>query len=247
METPMAEALTAPLQPRSVDAGRGISWWTDAWALFMKNPGMWIVLALVFLVIFIVLSVIPLLGSIAASLLTPVFVGGWMLAARKVEGGGKLEVGDLFAGFQDKLTPLLVIGALLLAASLVIFFTVGALGFGAVMGMVVGGSQHSSGGMMAALGAGFFALVAGLVLGALVAMAFWFAPALVVFRNLAPVDAVKASFAANLKNLVAFLVFGVVYIVAAMVASIPFGLGWIVLIPVSLLAVYVSSKDVFGL
>ena len=242
----MADTLAVPVQPRSVEAGRGIAWWTEAWALFVKNAGMWIVLALVFLVIFIVLSVIPLLGSIAASLLTPVFVGGWMLAARKVEAGGKLEVGDLFAGFQDKLTPLLVLGALLLAASLVIVFAVGALGFGAVMGMAIGGSQQSAGGVMAALSAGFAALVVGLVLGSLVAMAFWFAPALVVFRNMAPVDAAKASFAANLKNLLAFLVFGAVYLVAAIVASIPFGLGWIVLIPVSLLAVYVSSKDVFG-
>ena len=242
----MADTLAVPVQPRSVEAGRGIAWWTEAWALFVKNAGMWIVLALVFLVIFIVLSVIPLLGSIAASLLTPVLVGGWMLAARKVEAGGKLEVGDLFAGFQDKLTPLLVLGALLLAASLVIFFAVGALGFGAVMGLAMGSSQQSAGGVMAALGAGFAALVVGLVLGSLVAMAFWFAPALVVFRNMAPVDAAKASFAANLKNLLAFLVFGAVYLVAAIVASIPFGLGWIVLIPVSLLAVYVSSKDVFG-
>ena len=242
----MADTLEVPVQARGVEAGRGLAWWTDAWALFMKNPGMWIVLALVFLVIFIVLSLIPLLGSIAASLLTPVFVGGWMLAARKVEAGGKLEVGDLFAGFKDRLTPLLVLGALLLAVSLVIIFAVGALGFGAVAGLAVGGSQHSVGGVMAALGAGFFALVVGLLLGALVAMAFWFAPALVVFRNLAPVDAAKASFAANLKNLFAFLVFGVIYLVAAIVASIPFGLGWIVLIPVSLLAVYVSSKDVFG-
>lgn len=245
-ETTMAETLTVTLEPRNVDAGRGISWWTDAWAMFMKNAGMWIVLALVFLVIFIVLSVIPILGSIAASLLAPVFVAGWMLAARKADAGGSLEVGDLFAGFQDKLTPLLVLGALLLAASLVIFFAVGALGFGAVMGLGVGGSQSSAGGVMAALGAGLVAILVGLVLGALVAMAFWFAPALVVFRNVAPVDAVKASFAANLKNLVAFLVFGVVYMVAAIVASIPFGLGWVVLIPLSLLTVYVSYKDVFG-
>jgi uncharacterized membrane protein len=241
------EALPAPpAQPRSVAAGRGVSWWTEAWAMFMKNPGMWIVFALISLVIFIVLSVIPILGSIAASLLTPVFVAGWMLAARKADSGGTLEVGDLFAGFQDKLTPLLVLGALLLAASLVIFFAVGSLGFGAVMGLVVGGSQQSAGGMMAALGAGLGALLMGLVLGALMAMAFWFAPALVVFRNLAPVDAVKASFAANLKNLLAFLVYGVVYIVAAIVASIPFGLGWIVLVPLSLLTVYVSYKEVFG-
>ena len=241
----MSDTLAAPLEPRSVDAGRGIAWWTEAWALFMKNAVMWIVLALILLVIFIVLSVIPLLGSIATSLLMPVFVGGWMLAARKVEAGGTLEVGDLFTGFQDKLTPLLVLGALLLAASVVIFFAVGALGFGAVMGMVVGGSQQSAGGVMAALGAGMVALLVGLILGALMAMAFWFAPALVVLRNLAPVDAVKASFAANLKNLLAFLVYGVVYIVAAIVASIPFGLGWLVLIPLSLLTLYVSHKDVF--
>jgi uncharacterized membrane protein len=242
----MTDTLAAPLQPRSVDAGRGVSWWTDAWALFMKNAGMWIVLALILLVIFIVLSFIPLLGSIAASLLMPVFVGGWMLAARKAEGGGTLEVNDLFAGFKEHLTPLLVLGALLLAASLVIFFAVGALGFGAVMGMVVGGSQQSAGGVMAALGAGMVAVVAGLVLGALVAMAFWFAPALVVFHGLAPVDAVKASFAANLKNLLAFLVYGAIYLVAAIVASIPFGLGWLVLIPLALLTLYVSHKDVFG-
>jgi uncharacterized membrane protein len=38
----------------------------------------------------------------------------------------------------------------------------------------------------------------------------------------------------------------VIYIVASIVASIPFGLGWIVLLPVTLLSVYVSYKDVFG-
>lgn len=242
----MTATLNAPLEPRSVDAGRGIAWWGEAWALFARNPGMWIVFTLISLVIFIVLSVIPFIGSIAASLLTPVFVGGWMLAARKLEAGGSLEVGDLFAAFQSRLSPLLVLGALLLAASVVIFLAVGALGFGAIMGMVAGGSQNSVGGVMAGLGAGFIALLVGLVLGALVAMAFWFAPALVVFHDVAPVDAVKASFAANLKNLVAFLLYGVVYLVAAIVASIPFGLGWLLLVPVSLLTVYVSHKDVFG-
>jgi uncharacterized membrane protein len=77
-------------------------------------------------------------------------------------------------------------------------------------------------------------------------MAFWFAPALVVFHDVSPVDAVKASFAANLKNLMAFLLYGVVYLVAAIVASIPFGLGWLLLVPLSLLTVYASYKDVFG-
>jgi uncharacterized membrane protein len=77
-------------------------------------------------------------------------------------------------------------------------------------------------------------------------MAMWFAPALVVFDNLAPVEAAKASFAASLKNLVPFLLFGVLYIVAAVVASIPFGLGWVVLVPLVGLCAYVSYQDVFA-
>ena len=90
------------------------------------------------------------------------------------------------------------------------------------------------------------ALLAGLVLGMLLTMATWFAPALVVFERRAPVEAVKASFAASLKNVVAFLLWGIVYIVAAIVASIPFGLGWIVLAPLLMLTAYVSYQDIFG-
>jgi uncharacterized membrane protein len=237
---------TAAVAPRGVDAGRGINWWTEAWALFIKNPGMWVVLSLILLVALIVLSLIPLLGSLAASFVAPVFAGSWMLAARKVEAGGTLEPADLLTGFKEKQTPLLVLGGLLVVATLVIVALVGALGFSAAMGMVVGGSQGSAGGMMAAMGTGMLALLAGAALSVLVAMAFWFAPALVVFRNVAPVEALKASFAANLKNWIAFLLYSVVYLFAAVIASIPFGLGWIVLIPVSLLTVYVSYQDVFG-
>ena len=242
----MDEATIGAVEPRSVAAGRGISWWSEAWALFTKNAGMWIALSLILLVILVVLSCIPVLGSLAASLLLPVFVGGWLLAARKVETGGALELGDLFAGFKDKLTPLLVLGALVLVATLVIGAVVGALGFGALMGMVMGGSQLSTGGMAAAMGATMLALLIGLTLALVVSMAIWFAPALVVFHNVAPVEALKASVAASRKNIVPFLLYGVIYIVATILASIPFGLGWIVLVPVLLLTVYVSYKDVFG-
>jgi uncharacterized membrane protein len=241
----MEEGTRGVAEPRAVDAGRGVAWWSEAWALFAKNAGMWIVLALILLVILFVLSAIPLLGALAASLLLPVFAGGWMLAARKVEAGAAPEVGDLFAGFKDKLAPLLVLGALLLVATLVIGAVVGALGFGAVMGGMAGGAHRSAGGMLAAMGAGMLALIAGVVLGFVAAMAVWFAPALVVFRNVAPVDALKASVSASLDNFMAFLVYGAIYLVAAIVASIPFGLGWIVLVPVVLLTVYVSYKDVF--
>jgi uncharacterized membrane protein len=76
-------------------------------------------------------------------------------------------------------------------------------------------------------------------------MAIWFAPALVVLRNVAPVDAIKASWAASLRNIGPFLVYGVIWIVAAMVASIPFALGWLVLMPLTALGMYVGYKDIF--
>lgn len=233
---------------RTVEAGRGATWWTESWPLFTKNAGLWIVLGLILFVIFVVLNFIPFIGWLASSLLAPVFIGSWMLASRKVESGGALEVGDLFSAFKgEQMTQLLVLGALLLAGTIVIGLVVGMLGFGAAAGMMAGGHAGSAGGMMAAAGAGMLAFLVMMALGVLVAMAIWFAPALVVFRGTPPVDAMKASFAACLKNIVPMLVYSVIYLVAAIVASIPFGLGWIVLVPVVLLTVYVSYKDIFGI
>jgi hypothetical protein len=203
-------------------------------------------MTLILIVIFIVLGFVPLLGGLAISLLVPVFVGGWMLAAHKLDAGGIVEVGDLFGGFREKLAPLLVLGALMLAASLVIGLLAVMLGAGAMVGMMAGGAYQSGGSMMAGLGVGMLGLLAALVLSLVVAMAVWFAPALVVLRNVAPVEAMKASFAACLKNAVPLLVYGVLYLVAAIVASIPFGLGWIVLMPLLMLTLYVSYKDIFG-
>ncbi len=242
----MDSALGGATEARSVDAGRGVGWWSEGWALFTKNAGMWIVLSLILLVISVVLSVIPLVGGLALAVLFPVFMGGWMMAAAKQEAGGALEVGDLFLGFKDKLSPLAVIGALTLVASIIIVVIVGVLGVGAAFGIAAGGSRGSGGGILAGLLSGLVAIVLCLGVGFVFGMALWFAPALVVFDNIAPIEAMKASFAASLKNIIAFVLFGVIYIVLAIVASIPFGLGWIVLIPVLLLTAYTSYKDVFG-
>lgn len=242
----MNETTNLGGQPRTVEGGRGVAWWSEGWALFAKAGMLWIVFSIVLIVILIVMQFIPLVGSLAAALLLPVFLGGWMLAARKVEDGGTLEIGDLFACFQgDRLTPLIVVGVLLLAGVIVIGLAMGVLGVGAIFGAAMGMGARSAGGVFAALGTLLFGFLICLVLSTLLTMATWFAPALVVFRNVPPVDALKASFAASLKNIVPFLIWGLIYIVAAIAASIPFGLGWILLLPVTLLTAYVSYRDVF--
>jgi uncharacterized membrane protein len=96
-----------------------------------------------------------------------------------------------------------------------------------------------------ALGGLLLALLVGLVLTVPLAMAVWFAPALVVFRNVVPLDAMKSSFNVCLKNLVPFLVYGVILFVLAVVAAIPFGLGFLVLMPVLIGAQYASYVDLY--
>lgn len=234
--------------PQGVEAAQGFQWWARGWALFVRQPGWWVVLGLVFsLLVVVVSAVVPLLGGLAAALVTPALVAGFMLSARKVQAGGTLELADLFVAFRaPHLTPLIVLGALLAAAAFVLMLVVSTLGLGAVFGVAAGGAAGSVGGVMAGLGAGMLGLLMSLLFGAILGMLFWFASALVVFRGVAPADALKASFAASLKNVIPFLLYSVVYFVVAFVASIPFGLGWLVLVPVMLLTVYVSYEDVFG-
>jgi uncharacterized membrane protein len=236
------------VEARAVEAGRGLAWWSEAWALFMRSALLWVALALIVVVGFGVIGFVPLLGSIASALLLPAVAAGWLIAARKVEAGGVLEVADLLAGFQgERLTPLLVLGALLAGASVLMFGLTFMLGAGAVWSVMSGGMRHGGmGGVMPAMGMGLVALGVFLVFGLLATAALWFAPALVVFRQLAPIDAIKASFAAVLKNVLPFLLYGVIQIALAIVASIPFGLGWFVLLPVMMLTAYTSYRDVFG-
>lgn len=232
---------------RTVASGRGIEWWSEAWALFVKAAGMWIVLAIIMIIIFTVIGIIPILGGLATTVLLPLFIASWMIAARKIENGGTLELSDLFSAIRgDKVIPLLIVGALLLAFGVAIFVVAGLLGAGAIIGVAAGGADRSVAAALAALSAGMVAFLAILAIAIVASMALWFAPALVVFRGTAPLDAMRISFGASLKNVVPFLLYGLLCIVAAVIASIPFGLGWIVLLPLGMITVYVSYRDVFG-
>ena len=59
----------AASEPRSLAADRGLAWWTEAWALFIRYPLLWVALGVILLVGTIVVSMVPLLGGLAVSLL----------------------------------------------------------------------------------------------------------------------------------------------------------------------------------
>lgn len=230
------------MQGRTVAAGRGWDWIAAGYALFRKQPGIWILAAVVLGVIFIVISMIPLLGTLANALLFPIFGGGLMLGCRNLEQGGKLEIDDLFAGFKQKTGDLVMIGAFNLLGWVVIAFAVFVVvGGGVFMGMMRGGDAGAGISIASMLLA--MLLVAGLSLP--LYMATWFAPALIVLGDAAPGAALKASFFACLRNWLPFLVYGIVLLLLCVLAAIPAGLGFLVLMPVVIASVYTAYRDIF--
>lgn len=227
---------------RSVDAGRGWAWIAAAWDLFKRQPGMWIGIILVLFVIFLLAALIPFVGSLLMTLFGPVFAAGIVVGAKALDEGGTLEFGHLFAGFRSRTGTLIGVGALYLAASLVIMLVVGVMMGVGVAAMMGGGDPQQIGAM------GMTMVLAMLVMFALllpVIMAVWFAAPLVMFHDNGTVDAMKASFFGCLKNIVPFLVYGVLMFVFAVLASIPIGLGWLVLGPVLAASVYTAYRDVY--
>lgn len=230
-------------EARSVAAGQGWAWIVSGFELFKKAPGIWVVIMIILFAIVMVLAFIPLLGSIATALLLPVFTGGLMLGCQSLARGGTLEINHLFAGFKTQTGNLVVVGALALGASIVAMLPMIVI-MGA--GMFFGASRGDTAGMAAMGGTFMIAWLVTMALMVLVYMALWFAPALVVFRGSAPVAALKQSFAACLKNVVPFLIYGIVVMVASIIAAIPLGLGLLVLLPVISASIFTAYQDIFG-
>jgi uncharacterized membrane protein len=244
--------LPPPARGMHVGASRGVHWWTEGWRLFVASPWIWILIAVLYFALMAGLAFIPFIGQIASTLLLPILGGGVLMGARAQDRGEDLGVAHLFACFQHRAGPLVILALIYFAGWFVIWLLgaamlIGVAGFGA-LGAILSGDPAQVG--AAALAAFGLAAMVVLLLAALLAvpllMAWWFAPALVIFRNDEPIAAMKASFFASLDNVGAFLVYSLVGLALAVLASIPFGLGWLVLAPVYGASSYASYVDVFG-
>jgi uncharacterized membrane protein len=66
-----------------------------------------------------------------------------------------------------------------------------------------------------------------------------------MFNDVPPIEAIKSSINASLKNVVPLVVFLLIYFVLAVIAAIPFFLGFLVLTPVTAAALYASYRDIY--
>lgn len=209
-------APMAPLASRTAPVARGVHWLVDGFRHFSTDWLAWSLAAAMLVAISLFLQVIPLLGSIALYLLSPVFMAGLMLGLADREGGRPFHASDLFRAFAGPhVGQLVVIGllwlllnAVALAVAVAVFLLFADVSFLT--------SLASSEGMLSAAERLTEAL--GLLLALLVyvslllpiAMMAWFAPALVVLEGEGAVAAMRHSLVACLRNVLPFTVYGLV-------------------------------------
>jgi hypothetical protein len=199
----------SPIIIKQHPASKGAEWFFAGFRRVFQEPFAWTgigAINLLLLLLFLVVSLIPILGSFIPSLFYPVLVAGFMQAAAN-QDRGQLSVGDLFAGFSTQTGQLFLTGALYIAmifgALVVILIAMVALG-------VSIGSLNSSliserWIMLMLIG---MLLFIGLMLPAI--MAIWFAPALVILLKVEAIEALKLSFKACLRNFLPYLIYGLV-------------------------------------
>jgi hypothetical protein len=228
---------------RGVPSGNGWRWIADAWAFTSDQRGTFVGVFILFVLIAIVMGLIPWAGTVVSTLLFPVFSAGFILGCDAVRRGQPLEVGHLFAGFQKHAGKLIATGAVSLACLLLMVLLISAL-FGSEVGMLFLGAELASEQMEQLLVIMLAALVM-LALSLPLYMALWFAGPLIVLGGSDVVGALKTSFGACLKNVLPFLIWSIAVLVLAIPATIPLGLGWLLLGPVLMASVYLGYRDIF--
>jgi uncharacterized membrane protein len=257
-QAPQSATLPPPAagapEPHRLSTGYGLSWWSEGWRVFAAAPGTWIALVLIFFVLMFVLALIPFIGWLAHVLLFPVFAGGVMLGCDALARGEPLRVGHLFDGFGSaRFGSLVILGLVMLAAGIVlsfvvvvvIFLTLGVAGLSTLTTLTDPANLDIH--ALYALGAALMIVFVVAFIGTgIIAMAFWFAPALVALDHEEPVTALRKSFVASLRNLDAMVVYGLIYIALSIVATIPLLLGWLVLAPMIFGSIYAGWRTIFA-
>src|SRR5882672_11079268 len=191
---------------RVVPARNGWSWLVRGFALFRKNPPMWLFLVLTYSLALTILHKVRYLGPPISLALLPVFSVSFMFMCAVLEHGGILRPALLVSGFRSSRPTLILLGVLYLLAiaaalSVAALADAGALLLWFLLGQPLPLETLQDPDF------GNAALIAS-VATAPVMMAFWFAPVLAAWNHIGAVQSLFYSFFAVWRNWRAFLVYG---------------------------------------
>jgi len=249
------------MHARIVATARGARWLAEGWRLFSAAPLGWIAIVFAYWLLMTLVSIVPVVGVAAASILVPAFSVGFMAAARAAARKGPVELALLFDGFRNHLRSQLILGVAYFACLGLVLAATALADGGALAGWMLTGQRPED--EVLRSDAFLAALASAAALYTPVLMMFWFAPPLAAWHGTAPAKALFFSFFACLMNWRAFLAYGAVTAVVALALplavvsvvalaslsvsamSLVFPL-LIVLLPTLFASFYASYRDVFG-
>jgi uncharacterized membrane protein len=234
-------------EPRARPASDGWRWIREAFSLVGAKPGFWIGSAVLVVVAFLVLGILPFVGQLATLLLGPFVVAGYAHAARRQARGEGPALDDLLIGFRRNPGALVAVALMYLVGVVIVvavvfgilFATIGAAAF-------AGGGEIDPAVLSEAWMSFAIAWLIGLALLIPLLMAYWFAPQRIVFDDLDAITAMKTSFFGCLRNIVPFIVYGLVLIPIFIIAALPLLLGLLVVVPMLFATYYTAWRAVFG-
>jgi len=243
---------------RRVSAGHGLAWIGAGWDAFKAFPGAWILFIIVFMLVMFALTITPLINLLAIFIM-PVLIGGLMLACRDVDQGNPPAPGRIFAAFSDHLGRLALTGLLFLIGMIAIGMLIELISFQTIGHSISGpdmSQYHPCSTTESCLEQLWretqrydvmllLALLLGAALMMPLTMAFYYAPALIVFHDASALDAMKTSFLGTLKNFLPFLVYGIAAMLLLLLGMLPVGLGLLIVMPVLTYSMYAGCKDIY--
>jgi uncharacterized membrane protein len=239
------------MEIKKLNAARGWTWIKQGYQLIMRNPLMSITLALICALFMYTALRMPVLGPLLAVLLVPVVMVGYMRVCRALEEEETVELTHLFEGFRKHTAHLAALGGFLMLGMLLSSMAMVMVGGDALRALLEQVNSSNDPQMlmnaMAAAGSDVaFSLIVGFLLVCVVMLAFQYAPMLVFFNDVKPVDAMRASLSGSLRNLIPYTVYNIILQVIAIALSLlPFNIGLIVLLPLGLTSLYVSYRNIF--
>ena len=204
-------------------ASRGSVWLKEAVAMLAVARVPWLMLLLVYYIIQLLVSVIPLVGPLAMMVLRPVFTVGFLAAAWTQERGGRPEIRHLFRGFGANLRALLPIGAVLIVGTTLAVLATAVVDGGVLLEAITTNVKPDE--ALAANGRVEAAMLFAIVCALPVLLAMWFAPALIVFQDCGPGHALVTSLRAAIANWRPVAVYGLLlFFFGALLPGVAIGL-----------------------
>lgn len=233
------------MKAKQVGAKQGLQWIVNGFYLFRCSPLIWIILCGFLLSIAVVFSLVQTVGQIIFTILSPVFMAGLMSGCKALEQDKELEIGHLFAGFRANTIPLITLGGVYLVGQVLIISIAILVGGDTLMDLWFEGKRVDENELKRVSGNMLSATLVVLTLSIPLMMATWFAPLLIMFDRMPPFAAMRLSFLGCLSNFIPLQIYAISLIVLAIISSIPYGLGFFILIPTLFASIYASYKAIF--